>query len=542
MEAYADTPREVLETIDYLEQLKHQIVRPASDDNQCSICLEPFSSAGRGHANHSSAEAEMPVSLPCGHIIGFKCMERYLSPFGEARNSCPLCRRKLFEAPYMPDTVTKLRARLEAFDDYFQQHPQNARPDRTHRLRDLLWQFSRTTKTVPEELRHAKREAETATLVYDRLLHPTTGTPRRRPTPFTVVGLQSPLEIVDRRPRGRRDVIQQQAQRGQRGNAELERTRPVAEDSWGSDDSSESDDLWEFGEQHPVELMNQQQLNRSEAREVGSQLARQRAEELGSRRLSREDNRGQVGQAAQGWRERMLSARLGHLNQAVQQGQGHEQLPNEARQQQARPIREASEDAEDDFVAYDYPPLRGWGHQARRASGILQGHRRLQSPTEAGQPVPETPPRAGPPQAWLDPWGATYQMMMGPARPLQQAPPTTPTVTPPHNRRTQLGRSGAHALTPTYAEIVQRDPAPPTTTQTDELNAREQRLDALRRSLEARERALERRHQALEERELRVAQREGAADARSELHHRESTFNGPRFFGRYDRRHWTGTP
>lgn len=87
MEAYADTPREVLETIDYLEQLKHQIVRPASDDSECSICLEPFSSAGRGHANDSSAEAEMPVSLPCGHIIGFKCMERYLSPFGEARNS-----------------------------------------------------------------------------------------------------------------------------------------------------------------------------------------------------------------------------------------------------------------------------------------------------------------------------------------------------------------------------------------------------------------------------------------------------------------------
>lgn len=455
----------------------------------------------------------------------------------------PLCRRKLFEAPYIPDTVTKLRARLEAFDDYFQQHPQNARPDRTHRLRDLLWQFSRTTKIVPEELRRAKREAELATLVYARLIHPTNGTPRRQPTPFNVAGLQSPLEIVDRPPRGRRDVIQQQAQRGQRENGELERTRPVAEDSWGSDDSWESDDFWGFGEQHPVELMNQQQLNRSEAREVGSQLAPQRAEELGSRRLSREGNRGQVGQAAQGWRQRMLSARVGHLNQAAQQGQGqgHEQLPNEARQQQARPIREASEDAEDDFFAYDYPPLRGWGHQARRASGILQGHRHPQSPTEVGQPVPQTPPRAGPPQAWLDPWGATYQMMMGPARPQQQAPPTTPAVTPPNNRRTHLGRYSAHAPTPTYAEIVQRDPAP-TTPQIDELNAREQRLDALRRSLEARERALERRHQALEERELRVAQREAAADARSELHRRESTFNGPRFFGRYDRRHWTGTP
>lgn len=87
MEAYANTPKEVLETIDYLEQLKHQIVQPANDDDECSICLEPFTTSGQGQRNQSADVRETPVSLPCGHVFGFTCLQRYLSPFGEARNS-----------------------------------------------------------------------------------------------------------------------------------------------------------------------------------------------------------------------------------------------------------------------------------------------------------------------------------------------------------------------------------------------------------------------------------------------------------------------
>ena len=87
MEAYANTPKEVLETIDYLEQLKHQVVQPANDDNECSICLEPFSTSGQGQRSQTADVGETPVSLPCGHVFGFTCIERYLSPFGEARNS-----------------------------------------------------------------------------------------------------------------------------------------------------------------------------------------------------------------------------------------------------------------------------------------------------------------------------------------------------------------------------------------------------------------------------------------------------------------------
>ncbi|KAL8671698.1 MAG: hypothetical protein Q9168_003798 [Polycauliona sp. 1 TL-2023] len=163
METYAKTPKEVLETIDYLQQLKHQTAQPADDDNDCSICLETYSSS-------LSDAGESPVSLPCGHVFGFKCLERYLSPFGYAKNSCPICRRKLFEAPYEPDTVTKLRARLEAFDSYFQRHPRAARPTRTRRLRVLLWQYSLTTEVVSEELHAARAEARAA--VRNRNDHP----------------------------------------------------------------------------------------------------------------------------------------------------------------------------------------------------------------------------------------------------------------------------------------------------------------------------------------------------------------------------------
>lgn len=52
-------------------------------DISCHICMEPFDST-----------EELPVKLPCGHVMGRNCLDRWLA----ANDSCPLCRRVLFEA------------------------------------------------------------------------------------------------------------------------------------------------------------------------------------------------------------------------------------------------------------------------------------------------------------------------------------------------------------------------------------------------------------------------------------------------------------
>ena len=51
----------------------------------CDICMEVFD-------NGTNADAEAPVKLPCDHVLGRKCMARWL----ETKNSCPICRRVLF--------------------------------------------------------------------------------------------------------------------------------------------------------------------------------------------------------------------------------------------------------------------------------------------------------------------------------------------------------------------------------------------------------------------------------------------------------------
>lgn len=55
-----------------------------NDCPSCNICMEPFD---------STEEPESPVKLPCGHVMGRNCIVKWLA----SSNSCPLCRRVLFE-------------------------------------------------------------------------------------------------------------------------------------------------------------------------------------------------------------------------------------------------------------------------------------------------------------------------------------------------------------------------------------------------------------------------------------------------------------
>ena len=60
-----------------------------SEDRTCQICQETYL-----HGD----QFEQPVKLPCGHIFGKECINRWLSPDEiEPKSSCPMCRVSFFE-------------------------------------------------------------------------------------------------------------------------------------------------------------------------------------------------------------------------------------------------------------------------------------------------------------------------------------------------------------------------------------------------------------------------------------------------------------
>ena len=66
-----------------LDQLPDISLDDIPNATDCNICMEPFG---------STEDPESPVQLPCGHVMGRKCISRWL----ETSNSCPLCRHVLF--------------------------------------------------------------------------------------------------------------------------------------------------------------------------------------------------------------------------------------------------------------------------------------------------------------------------------------------------------------------------------------------------------------------------------------------------------------
>ncbi|KAL8648617.1 MAG: hypothetical protein Q9226_005917 [Calogaya cf. arnoldii] len=458
MEAYADTPKEVLETIDYLDQLTHQVVLPPDDNTQCPICLEPFITSDQitvveGQV-HYPPEIELPVSLPCGHILGFRCLQRYLSPFGEARNSCPMCRRKLFEAPYKPDTVTKLRARLEAFDNYFRQLPHHARPDQTERLRELLWQYSRTTMIEPAEERDAELEARTAVLNYDR---DSRGIPRR---------------AANRAEAIRHTELREQMLRLRQQAHSLERAH---------------------------ERVRNQAIEHS-------RLQREREATLVARaRLGRESYRDQVNQSARARQQPQAAMRIDLSAPGDQEGQ-IQGLPNEARQP-TRSVEEGSD--ENDSEAQGYRTSQGQ-QQLRRSSWhrllIQQEIQQERVQNAARQPVRETPP----PRTELN------LRMIAQSRAAQAAIMQAQNQQRAATQR-QLPPPAFYHHPFTHAPTSQQDAAQ-TTAQPEGPIAREQRLNTLKRSLDEREAALNGRDANLDVRERNLAHRERLLASRDRVY------------------------
>lgn len=59
------------------------------------ICLEDFDCS----ASIDSESSEFPVTLPCLHVVGFRCLRTWLAPEEERNNTCPICRQRFFDLP-----------------------------------------------------------------------------------------------------------------------------------------------------------------------------------------------------------------------------------------------------------------------------------------------------------------------------------------------------------------------------------------------------------------------------------------------------------
>lgn len=68
----------------FFDQLPAIKANDAPDEDTCHICMEHIG---------STEDAEPRIQLPCGHIIGQKCIFQWL----KTGNSCPICRRVLFQ-------------------------------------------------------------------------------------------------------------------------------------------------------------------------------------------------------------------------------------------------------------------------------------------------------------------------------------------------------------------------------------------------------------------------------------------------------------
>ena len=90
----ANIDRLMTPTERYIDLLLLNVGHTQSNELQsttaCHICQEPFL---------TGTNPERPATLPCGHIFGDGCIVKWISPLSSngVRNSCPLCRKPIFQ-------------------------------------------------------------------------------------------------------------------------------------------------------------------------------------------------------------------------------------------------------------------------------------------------------------------------------------------------------------------------------------------------------------------------------------------------------------
>lgn len=140
---YARTSIQTLQVIRFflneLEPVNIEDIKP--EDCNCHICTEAFTTV-----------SHRAVRLPCNHIFGKACIEKWLRPYAslvvmeedESReralslgaNTCPLCRRAFFPRQTVVDNLTVIEMRIKYWDMAYEyvgialsEHERGARED-----------------------------------------------------------------------------------------------------------------------------------------------------------------------------------------------------------------------------------------------------------------------------------------------------------------------------------------------------------------------------------------------------------------------------
>lgn len=88
------------EAIKFLYNLPRRSIKElAARDTACPICLDNFATNGIGHeVDVFFTNPEVPMVLPCNHILGSGCAWKLFSPLMQSlENRCPVCRQEFFE-------------------------------------------------------------------------------------------------------------------------------------------------------------------------------------------------------------------------------------------------------------------------------------------------------------------------------------------------------------------------------------------------------------------------------------------------------------
>lgn len=87
----------------FLETLPRPCLDAVDEDNKhCHICHDTYTTDGRavgarpGNAWLHEDRPEIPLKLPCSHVLGSHCLAQWLGPSAN-NSSCPLCRRAIPE-------------------------------------------------------------------------------------------------------------------------------------------------------------------------------------------------------------------------------------------------------------------------------------------------------------------------------------------------------------------------------------------------------------------------------------------------------------
>ncbi|CAF9905373.1 MAG: hypothetical protein HETSPECPRED_004973 [Heterodermia speciosa] len=122
------------EWLDYLPTV--QIESLQETDRECSICLTPYGqpvdlSKSQNASSSSRGRPEHPIRLRCEHVLGSRCIKKWLSPKserGSEQNTCPICRKELFSAWPNPEDDDFEDDEFEEEGEY-EEEEQEAQPE-----------------------------------------------------------------------------------------------------------------------------------------------------------------------------------------------------------------------------------------------------------------------------------------------------------------------------------------------------------------------------------------------------------------------------